>query len=178
MKHRGSQFLTRDGSWTSAAEVQSSSQWLLLFSCSVMSDSLQPMDCSTPGLPVPHHLPKFVQVHVIAQVMPSNHLVLCCLLLLMPSIFPSIRVFSNESALHISWSKQWSFSFSNSPSSECLVLISFRIDGFDLIEAQGTCKGLLQHHNLKASILQCSAYFMVEHQYSYMTTGKTIALTI
>ena len=111
------------------------------------------------------------------MVMPSNHLSLCCPLLLMLSIFPSIRVFSNESALHIRWPKYWSFSFSISPSSEYLGLISFRIDWFDLLSVQGTLKSCLQHHSLKTSILQCSTFFMVQLSHPYMTTGKTIALT-
>ena len=112
----------------------------------------------------------------IKSVMPSNHLTLCPLLLL-PSIFPSIRVFSNESVLQIRWPKYWSFSFSISPSNEYSGLISFRIDWFDLHAAQGTLKNLLQYHSSKASILQHSAFFMVQLSQSYMTTGKTIALT-
>ena len=110
--------------------------------------------------------------------MPFNHLVLCCPLLLLPSIFPCIRVFSNESALHIRWPKYWSFSYSISPSSEYSRLISFRIDWFDLLAIQGTLKDLLQHHNSKASILQLSVFLMVQLSYTYMTTRKTIALTI
>ena len=114
----------------------------------------------------------------IESVMPSNHLILCCPLLLMPLIFPSIRVFSNDSALHIWWPKDWSFSFSISPSNEYSGLISFRIDWFDLLALQGTLKSLLQHHGLKASILQLSEPFMVQLSHSYMTTRKTIALII
>ena len=106
--------------------------------------------------------------------MPSNHLILCCLLL--PSIFPSIRVFSSESVLHIRWPKYWSFSFSISPSNEYSGLIYSRIDWFDLLVVQGTLKSFLQHHSPKASILQCSDFFMVQLSYPYMTTGKTIAL--
>ena len=113
----------------------------------------------------------------IESVMPSNYLILCHPLLLLPSIFPSIRVFSNESALHIRWPKYWSFSFSISPSNEYSGLISFRIDWLDLIEVQGTLKSLLQHHSSKASILRHSAFFMVQLSHPYMTTGKTIALT-
>ena len=109
--------------------------------------------------------------------MLSNHLILCCALLLLPSIFPSIRVFSNESALRIRWPKDWSFSFSNSPSNEYSGLISFRIDWFDLLAVQGTLRSLLQRHSSKASILQRSAFFMVQLSHPYMTTGKTIALT-
>ena len=113
----------------------------------------------------------------IEWVMPSNHLILCCPLLLLPSIFPSSRVFSNESVLHIRWPKDWSFSFSISPSSEYSGLISFRIDWLDLLAVQGTLKSLLQHHSSKASILQHSAFFIHQLSHSYMTTGKTIALT-
>ena len=108
---------------------------------------------------------------------PSNHLVLCHPLLLLPSIFPSIRVFSNGSVLHIRWLKDWSFSFSISPSNEYSGLIFFRKDWLDLLAVQGTLKSLLQHHSSKASILQCSAFFMVQVSHPYMTTGKTIALT-
>ena len=109
--------------------------------------------------------------------MPSNHPILCHPLLLPPSIFPSIRVFSNESALRIRWPKYWSFSFSIRPSNEYSGLISFRIDWFDLFAVQGTLKSLLQHHISKASILWCSAFFMLQLSHPYMTTGKTIALT-
>ena len=112
----------------------------------------------------------------IESVMPSNHL-LCCPLLFPPSIFPSIRVFSNESALHIRWPKYWSLSFNISPSNEHPALISFRMDCLDLLAVQGTLKGLLQHHNAKASILWHSAFFIVQLSHPYMTTGKTIALT-
>ena len=113
----------------------------------------------------------------IESVMPSNHLILCHPLLLLPSIFPSIRVFSNESALHIRWPKYWSFSFSIIPSNEHTGLISFRMDWLDLLAVQGTLKSLLQHHSSKASILWCSAFFTVQLSHPYMTTGKTIALT-
>ena len=109
--------------------------------------------------------------------MPSNHLILCHPLLLLPSIFPSIRVFSNESAFRIRWPKYWSFSFSISPSNEYSGLISFRMDRLDLLAVQGTLKSLLQHHSSKASIFPCSAFFMVQLSHPYMTTGKTIALT-
>ena len=112
----------------------------------------------------------------IESVIPFNHVILCCPLLLLSSIFPSITVFSNESVLCIRWPKYWSFSFSISPSNEYLRLISFRIDWFDLLAVQGILKSLLQHHSLKASILQCSAFFMVQLSHPYMTTGKTIAL--
>ena len=113
----------------------------------------------------------------IESVMPSYHLILCRPLLLLPSIFPSIRVFSNESAFCIMWPKYWSFSFTISPSSEHPGLISFRMNWWGLLAVQGTLKSLLQHHNSKASILQCSAFFTVQLSYPYMTTGKTIALT-
>ena len=114
----------------------------------------------------------------VKSVMPSNHLILCRPPLLPPSIFPSIRVFSNESVLHIRWPKYCSFSFSISPSNEYSELISFRMDWLDLLAVQGTLKSLLQHHSSKASIIQCSAFFMVQLSHPYMTTGKTIALTI
>ena len=113
----------------------------------------------------------------VESVMPSNHFILCCPLLLLPSIFPSIRVFSNELALWIRWPKYWSFSFNISPSNEYSGLISFRMDWFDLLTVQGTLKSLLQHHSSKVSIIQCSAFFIVQLSYPYMTTGKTIALT-
>ena len=113
----------------------------------------------------------------IELLMPSNHLILCCSCLLLPSIFPSIRVFSNESVLHIRWPKYWSFSFNISPSNEHSGLISFRMDLLDLPAVQGTLKSLLQHHSSKASILLHSAFFIVQLSHPYMTTGKTIALT-
>ena len=109
--------------------------------------------------------------------MPSNHFSLCCPLLLLPSVFPTIRVFSNSSALCIRWPKYWSFNFSICPSNEYSGLISFMIDWFDLLAVQGTSKSLLQHHSSKESILQHSVFFMVQLSYPYMTTGKTIALT-
>ena len=113
----------------------------------------------------------------IESIMASNHLILCCPLLLLPSISPSIRVFSNESALRIRWPKYWSFSFNISPSNEHPRLISFKIDWLDLLAVQGTLKSLLQHHSSKASILRLSAFFTVQLSHQYMTTGKTIALT-
>ena len=113
----------------------------------------------------------------IESVTPSNHLILCRLLLLLPSTFPSIRVFSNESALHIRWPKYWSFSFNISPSNEYSELISFRMDWLDLLVVLGTLKSLLQHHSSKASILRCSAFFIVQLSHPYMTTGKTVALS-
>ena len=110
------------------------------------------------------------------SMMPSNHLILCCPLLLLPSIFPSIRVFSSESVLYIRWPKYWSFSFSISPSNKCSGQISFRIDWFDLLAVQRTLKSILQCHSSKAPVLQCSAFFMVQLSHPHMTTGKTIAL--
>ena len=131
------------------------------------------MNCSMPGLPVHHQLPEITQIHVSDAIQPSRPL-------LSPSPsalnLPSIRVFSNESVLHIRWPKYWSFSFI-SPSNEYSGLISFRIDCFDFLAVQGTLKSLLQHHSSKASILQCSAFFIVQLSHPYMTTGKTIALT-
>ena len=121
-----------------------------------------------------HSLVKLMSIELV---MPSSHLILCHPLLLPPSIFPSIRVFSNESALPIRWPKYWSFSFNISPSSEYSGLISFRMDWLDLLIVQGTVKSLLQHHCSKASVLQCSAFFIVQLSHQYMTTGKTIALT-
>ena len=144
---------------------------------SVVSSSLRPMDCSTPGLPVLHQLPEFTQLMSIESMMSSNHLILCRPLLLPPSIFPSIRVFANQSVLRIRWPKYWSFNFSISPSNEYSGLISFRMDWLDLLAVQGTLKSLLQHHSLKASILWCSAFFIVQLSHPYMTTGKTKALT-
>ena len=119
-------------------------------------------------------LPKLMSIE---SVMPSNHLILCRPLLLLPSIFPSIRVFSNESAFRIKWPKYWSFSFNISPSNEHLGLISFRMEWLNLLAVQGILKSLLQHHSSKASILWCSAFFIVQLSHPYMTTGKTIALT-
>ena len=119
--------------------------------------------------------PSLLKLMSIKSVMPSNHLVLCRPLLLLPSIFPSIRVFSNESVFYIRWPKYWSFSIS--PSKEYSGLISFRMDWLDLLAVQGTLKSLLQHHSSKASVLRCLAFFIVQLPHPYMTTGKTIALT-
>ena len=119
-------------------------------------------------------LPKPMSIELV---MPSSHLILCCPLLLLPSIPPSIQVFSSESALHIRWPKYWSFSFNISPSNEQPGLISFRMDWLDLLAVQGALKSLLQHHSSKASIFQCSAFFTIQILHLYMTTGKTIALT-
>ena len=140
-------------------------------SCLTLCD---PMNHSTPGLPVHHQFSKLMSIE---SVMPSNHLILCCPLLLLPSIFPNIRVFSNESALCIRWSKYWSFSFNISPSNEHPGLISFKTDYFHLLAVQGALKSLLQYYSSKASILLCSAFFIVQLSHPYMTTGKTIALT-
>ena len=130
------------------------------------------MDCSTPGLPVHHQLPGFTQTHVhqVGDAIQPSHLLPP--LFLLPSIFPSVRVFSNESALYIRWPKYWSFSFSISPSNEHSGLISFMIHWLDLLAVQGTVKSLLQHHNSKASIFQCSAFFMVQLSHLYMTYWK------
>ena len=139
-----------------------------------------PMDCSIPGFPVLHYLLEFAQTHdhwVSDAIQPSNHLILFHPLFLLPSIFPSTRVFSNESALHIRLPKYWSFSSSISPSNEYSGLISFRFDWFYLLAVQGTLKSFLQSHNLKASIIWHSPYFMVQLSHPYMTTGKIIALT-
>ena len=135
------------------------------------------MNQNTAGLPLHHQLPESTQTRVIESVMPSNHLILCGPLLLLPSIFPSIRVFSSESALPIRCPKYWSFSFNISPSNEHPGLISCRMDWLDLIAVQGTLKSLLQHHSSKSSILWCSAFFMVQLSHPHMTTGKTIDLT-
>ena len=156
-------------------------QWSLGIQFSSVAQSCltfcNPMDCSTPGLPVHHQLQEPTQTHVHWVVMPSNHLFLCRPLLLLPSLFPNIRVFSNESALHIRWPRYWSFSFNISPSKEHSGLISFRMDRLDLLAVEGTFKSPLQHHGSKASILQCSAFFIVQLSYPYMTTEKTISLT-
>ena len=136
-----------------------------------------PVNHSTPGLPVHHQLPEFTQTHIHWVVIPANHLILCRPLLLLPSIIPSIRLFSNESVLCIRWPKYWSFSFNISPSNEHPGMISFRMDRLALLTVQGTLKSLLQHHSSKASILLYSAFFIVQLSHPYMTTGKTIAST-
>ena len=136
-----------------------------------------PMDCSMPGPPSITNSWSLLKLMSIKSVMPSNHLILCRPLLLLPSIFSSIRVFSNESALHMRWPKYWSFSFNISPSDEHSGVISFRMDWWDPLAIQGTFKSLLQHHSSKASILRLSAFFTVQLLHPYMTTGKTIALT-
>ena len=134
------------------------------------------MNCSTPGLPVTNPWSSTKPMS-IESIMPSNHFILHRPLLLLPSVFPQIRVFSNESALCIRWPKYWSFSFNISPFYEYPGLISFRMDWLDLLAVQGTLKSLLQHHSSKSSILLCSAFFIVQLSHPYMTTGKTIALT-
>ena len=134
------------------------------------------MDCSTPGFPAHHQLPELAQTYALQAGDVIQHLILCCPLLLLPSIFPTIRLFSNKSVFHIRWPKYWSFSFSISPSNEYSGLIYFGMDWLDLLAVQGTLKSLLQHHSSKPSILQCSAYFTVQLSHPYMTTGKTIAL--
>ena len=154
-------------------------RFFIQFSCSVVSDSLRPQ-----GLTAAHQaslsitnsrsLPKLISIE---SVMPSNHFIFFHPLLLLPSIFPSIRVFANESALHIRGPKYWSFSFNISPSNEHSGLISFRMDWLDLLAVPGTFKSLLQHYSSKASVLRCSAFFIVQLSHPYTTTGKTIALT-
>ena len=143
-------------------------------SCPTLCD---PMDWSTPGLPVCYQLPSLLKLMSFESVMPSNHFILCRPLLLPPSILPRIRVFSNESVLCIRWPKNWSFSFRISPSNKYSGLIYFRINGFDLA-VQGILKSLLEHHNLKASILQRSAFFMEQPSHLSIANGKTIALII
>ena len=147
------------------------------FSCSVVSDSVTPWTAARQAslsITISGSLLKLMSIELV---MPSSHLLLCRPLLLQPSIFPSIKVFSNESTLGIRWPTYWSFSFSISPSNEHPGLISFRMDWLNLLAVQGTLKSLLQHHSSKASILQCSAFFIVQLSLPYMTTGKTIALT-
>ena len=135
------------------------------------------MDCSTPGLPFITTSGSLLKLISIELVMPSNSLILCWSFLLPSSIFRSIRVFSNETALHIRWPKYWSFSFGISPSTKYSEMIAFRNDLLELLAVQGTLKSLLQHHSWKASIPQCSAFFIVQLSHPYMTTGKTTALT-
>ena len=142
------------------------------FSCLLVSDSLWPHG---PDFPVHHQLPELAKLMSIELVMPSNHLILCCPFLLLPSVFPTITVFSSESVLPIRWPKYWSFRFSISLFNEYSGLISFRTDWFDLLSVQGTLKSLLQYS--KASILWHSAFFIVQLSHPYMTSGKTIALT-
>ena len=137
-----------------------------------------PVDCSNQASLSITNSQSLLKLMSIEVMMSSNHLILCHPLLIRPSIFPSIRIFSNESVLHMRWPKYWSFSFSISPSNEYSGLISFRIDWFEVLAVQGTVKSLSQHHSSKTSFLQCSAFFMVQLSHSSTTTGKTIALTI
>ena len=145
------------------------------FSCSVMSNFVTPWTAARQTFLFSTNSQSLLKLISIESGMPSNHLILCRPLLLSPSVFPSIRVFSNELALHIRWPKYWSFSFNISPSNEHSGLLSFRMDLLDLPAVQGTLKSLLQHNNSKASILRCSASFIVQLSHLYMTTGKTIA---
>ena len=180
---RGTWWLPPGGPWrckdsdtterlsTDSTSVQFSSVTQL---CPTLCD---PMNCSTPGLPVYHQLQSLLKLMSIESVMPSSHLILCHPLLLPPSIIPRIRIFSNESVLHSRWPKYWNFSFNISPSNEYSGLTSFRMNWLDLLAVQGTLKSLLQHHSSKASILQCSAFFIVQLSHPYMTTEKTKALT-
>ena len=142
------------------------STWpVFLYYCSVDKSCLtlcDPMDCSMPGFPVLDYLPSLLRLMTFESKMPSNHLILCWPLLLLPSMFPSVRIFFNVSALCIRWPKYWSFSFSISPSNEYSGLISFRIDWFDILLVQEILKNFLQHHSLKTSVLQSSAFFMVQ----------------
>ena len=148
----------------------------ITISQSVVSDSVTPWTAACQASLSFTNSRSLLKLMAIESVIPSNHLILCHPLLLLPSIFPSMRVFSKESVL-IRWPKYWSFSFSISPSNEYSGLISFRIDWFDLLAVQGTLKSLLQHHSSRASILLCSAFFIVQFSHPYMTIGKTIALT-
>ena len=143
-------------------------------SCPTLCDPMNRTCQASLSITNSQSLPKLMSIELV---MPSNHHILCCPLLFLPSIFPSIRVFSNESALGITWPKYWNFSFNISLSSEYPGLISFRMDWLDLLAVQGTLKSLLQHHSSKVSILLHSAFFIVQHSHPYMTTGKTIALT-
>ena len=142
-----------------------------------MSDSLRPHESQHARPPCPSPAPGVHSTHIHRVSDAIHHLILCCPLLLLPPIPPSIRLFSNESTLRMRWPKYWSFSFSISPCNEHPGLISFRMDWLDLLAVQGTLKSLLQHHSSKASILPCSAFFTVQLSHPYMTTGKTIALT-
>ena len=179
MLERRSNFKTVERSPLSLHCLQRSTSLLnsLQFSRSVVSNSLQLHGLQHTRPPCPPPTPGVFSNSCHESVMPYNHLILCHPLLLPPSIFPSIRVFSNESVLGIRWPKYWSFSFSISPSNEYSGLISFGIAWLELLAVQGTLKSLLQHHSSKASILQRSAFFIVQLSHVYMTTGKTIALT-
>ena len=164
--------------WCTYTSWKNSSHWVQFSLVAQLCPTLcDPMNHSTPSLPVHHHLPEFTQTHVHRVSDAIQHLILCCPLLLLPPIPPSIRDFSNESTLPIRWPKYWSFSFSISPSNKHPGLISFRMDWLDLLAVQGTLMSLLQHHSSKASILWRSAFFIVQLSHLYMTTGKTILLT-
>ena len=155
-------------------------EWaLLLLSCQVRSNSFWPHGLQHARLPCPSLTDswRLLRFMSLESVVLSNRLILCCVFLLLPSVFPSIRVFSNESVLRIRWPKYWNFSFSISSSNEYSGLISCKIDWYDLLAVQGTLKGFLQHHSSKASILQHSAFFIVQLSHPYMTTRKTVALT-
>ena len=162
--------------WNKDISVQEASSVQFSWVQSLSPTLCDPTDCSTSGLPIINcqSLPKLMSIELV---MPSNYLILCRHLLLLLSIFPSIRVFSNGSAFCIRWPKHWSFNFNISPSNEHSGLISFRVNLLDLLAVQGTLKSLLQHHSSKPSILLCSAFFIVQLSHPYMTTGKTIALT-
>ena len=161
---------------TSSLEVPSTIVKVVQFSRSVVSNSLRPHGLQ-PGLPVHHQPRSLLKLMSFESVIPSNHVILCCPCLLLPSIFPSIKVFSNESGSLHQVAKVLNFSFNTSPSNEHLGLISFRMDRLDLLAIQGTLKSLLQHHSSKASILWRSAFFIVQLSHPHMTIGKTIALT-
>ena len=164
-------------SWRQSHEIFSCPSEVIQFSCSVVSDSLRPYGLQHARAPCPSPTPSLPKLKSIESVIASNHLNLCRPLLLLNSIFPSIRIFSNESVLCTRWLKYWSFSFNISPSNEHPGLISFRMDWLDLLAVQRTLKSLLQPHSSKASILWHSVFFIVQLSYPYVTTGKTIALT-
>ena len=168
-EHQGPQLTVEARNQLSSAQFNSFQ--FIAQSCPTLCD---PMGCSMPGFPVRHQLVELAQTQ---SVMPSNYLILCCPLLLLPSFLPSIRVFSNESVLRIKWPKYWSFNFSISPSNEYSGLISFRMHWSDHLVVQGSLRSLLQHHSSKASILLCLAFFMIQLSHPHMTTGKTIGLT-
>ena len=163
------------GDWFRKLDISQFSS--IQFSCSVVSDSVTPWNAACQGsLSITNSL-SLLKLMSVESVMPSNHIILCHPLLLLPSVYPSIRVFSNESILRIRWPKYWSFTFSIGPSNEYSRLISFRMDWLDLLAVRGTTKSILQHHSSKTSILCCSAFFTVQLLHPYMTTGKTIDLT-
>ena len=169
LEEKTNQFISQEGD-TTPTQFSSVAQ-----SCQTLCN---PMDCSMPGFPVHHQLPSLLKLTSMESVMPSNHLILCCPLLLLLSIFPSIRFFSNESALCIRWPKCWSFNFSISLSTEYSELISFRIDWIGLLAVPGTVKSLFQCHSSKASTFWCSLFFLAQLSHPYMTTGKAIDFTI